>query len=499
MDIKKQQKTSLFDALKKYLKDETISFHVPGHKGGKGLKEFRDFVGEHILNIDVTGGIIGLDNICNPIGVIKEAQDIAADAFGANYAHFLVNGTTSGIQAMILSVARPGDEIIIPRNAHRSVVGALILSGAKPVYINPVINEDMGIAMGITPESVRKALIKHPKAKAVFVINPTYYGACSNLKEIVRIAHSFGKPVLVDEAHGAHFGFCEKLPLSAMEAGADISSASAHKLIGSMTQSSILLVKSDLIENQKIKTALNLTQTTSPSYPLMASLDLARKQMAFFGDKMLKKTIKLCEKTRENLNKIDDIYVLGRDVEGTEGCYAYDPTKLVINFKKLGLTGFEVEKILKYNYKIQVELSDLYNILAIGSIGDDNVSFKALENAIKDIADKYHEKNVTKISFKLPENLEQITSPRYAFYSKKYKIPLEKAEGKISAEMLMAYPPGIPIICPGELITDNVIQYIKTLKNQDCHLQGTEDPKANMIKVIDENDLRSKRKYWEVI
>jgi len=488
MHIKEQQRTPLFDALKKYVDDKTVSFHVPGHKGGRGLREFRDFVGENVLNIDVTAGILGLDTICNPLGVICESEALAAKAFGADHAHFLVNGTTSGIQAMILSVAGAGDEIIIPRNAHRSVVGGLILSGAKPVYIKPVIDDYMGIAMGITPESVRKALVEHPNAKAVFVINPTYYGVASNLKEIVKIVHSFGKPVIVDEAHGAHLGFHRDLPLSAMEAGADMSSASAHKLVGSMTQSSILLVKGNLIDDKRVKAALNLTQTTSPSYPLMASLDVARKQIAINGEKMLLNTIKLCEDARFELNQIDGLYVMGHDIENTEGCFSYDPTKLAINVRELGLSGFEVEKLLRYKHHIQAELSDLYNVLAVGSIGDDRQSFQTLVKAMDKIAKSHSNKNVIKFSCELPENQELVVSPRTAFYSETRTVALESAEGEISAEMLMAYPPGIPIICPGERITQEVIEYAKALNAQDCHLQGTEDPSAKFIKVLSNKD-----------
>ncbi len=496
MKYKEQQKTPLFAALKKYVEDKTVSFHVPGHKGGKGIPEFRSFVGENILSIDLTSGILDMDTICNPLGVIREAEGLAAHAFGADYAHFLVNGTTSGIQAMILSVAGPGDEIIIPRNSHRSVVGGLILSGVHPVYIKPVINEYMGIAMGITPESVRRALVEHPNAKAVFVINPTYYGVASDLKKIVEIAHSFGKPVIVDEAHGAHLRFHPDLPISAMEAGADMSAASIHKLVGSMTQSSILFVKSDLIDDRKVKGALNLTQTTSPSYPLMASLDVARKQIALNGRQMLERTIKLCERARRQLNDIKGIYVMGRDVEGTEGCFAYDPTKLAINVREIGLSGFETEKLLKYKYHIQVELSDLYNVLAVGAIGDNNESINALVVAIKDIAQNYGHKNVIKITTEFPENQETVVSPRFAFYSEKRVVPMEEAEGEISTEMLMAYPPGIPILCPGERITREVIDYAEALNSEGCHLQGTEDPDARSIKVLADKESI---KYYERI
>jgi arginine decarboxylase len=484
MNIAGQHTTPLFTALKKYMEDNIISFHVPGHKGGRGVPEFCDFVGKNIMAIDVTAGILDLDTICNPLGVILQAEELAAQAFGSQNAHFLVNGTTSGIQAMIMAVAEPGDEIILPRNAHRSAVGGLILSGARPVYIKPAINEHMGIAMGITPESVRKALVEHPNAKAVFVINPTYYGVTSNLKRIVEIAHSFEKPVIVDEAHGAHFGFHPNLPLSAMEAGADASAVSVHKLVGSMTQSSILLVNSRFIDDRSIKAVMNLQQTTSPSYPLMASLDVARKQMALQGRQLLDNTIHLCRLAREQMNTAEGVYVMGTEIDGSEGCFAYDETKFAINVRELGISGFEMEKLLKYNYGIQVELSDLYNVLGIGAIGDNQTSINALVSSVKDIARKYSRKNVVKISCDMPETQKLEVSPRFAFYSQKRQVHIEEALGEISAEMLMAYPPGIPIICPGERITEEVLEYVKTLKSEGCLLQGTEDPKAEIIKVL---------------
>jgi lysine decarboxylase len=269
-----------------------------------------------------------------------------------------------------------------------------------------------------------------------------------------------------------------------MEAGADMSAASVHKLIGSMTQSSILLVKSDLVDDRKVKAAMNLTQTTSPSYPLMASLDVARKQMALHGREMLDKTIELCERARRELNGIDGIYVMGGDKEGTDGCFRYDRTKLAINVRELGLSGFETEKILKYGYHIQVELSDLYNVLAVGAIGDNEDSINALVSAVREIAQNYSRKNVIKITADLPESQRLVVSPRFAFYSEKRELKLEDAEGEISAEMLMAYPPGIPIICPGERITKEVIDYARALKSEGCHLQGTEDPEAEVIKVL---------------
>lgn len=477
-----QNRTPLFDALKRYKERQTVAFHVPGHKHGKGLKEFTDYVGENLMWLDVNG-MEDLDNVCNPVGVIKETQQLAAEAFGADYAYFLVNGTSSGVQAMIMAACEPGDEIIIPRNAHKSTIGGIILSGAIPVYIQPEINHDLGIAMGVSVSSVKAAIEAHPYAKAIFLINPTYYGVASDLKAIVELAHENDMMVLVDEAHGAHLGFHPDFPMSAMMAGADMSAVSMHKTGGSMTQSSMLLLKGDKLDPGYVKSVLNLTQTTSASYVLMASLDVARKQLATKGRQMLDEVLRLSRTARNKINEIPGLRAFGKEVTGTPGSFAFDETKLGVNVMGLGLTGFEVESLLRKRYDIQVEMADLYNILAIVSLGDDEISIAKLVDGLRGIAAD-HGGHTIKNATRSPIMPDLIVSPRDAYYSRKKVVRLEDAEGEISGEMVMAYPPGIPVVCPGERITAEIIDYIKALKNEKCQLQGTEDPYADYIKVL---------------
>ena len=477
-----QSKTPLFDALKKYIDSRVIPFHVPGHKQGKGLNEFREYVGHRVLQMDVNG-MEDLDNASNPIGVIYEAEKLCAQAFGAQNAYFLVNGTTAGVQAMILSTCQPGDEILIPRNAHKSTIGGIILSGAIPVYIQPEINEQLGIAMGITEEAVKKAIKEHPHAKALFVINPTYYGEVSDLKAIVRIAHRNNMAVLVDEAHGAHMSFHDDFPLTAMEVGADMSAVSLHKTAGSMTQSALLLTRGNIVSPDAVKQVINLTYTTSASYVLMASIDVARKQLATQGADMLENALELARWAREEINNIDGLYAFGKELVGTPGCYDFDETKLSIHVRKLGYTGYEIEKILRTEYNIQIELSDLYNILAVVTIGDTKEDLQALINALKDITSRTNSKEV-KNATRIPHHPKLIVSPRDAFYSNKKSVKLEDAVGEISAEMIMAYPPGIPVICPGEKITKDIVDYVNILKEEHCQLQGTADPYVDYIKVL---------------
>jgi len=480
-----QKDTPLFDALKKYMKKKVISFHVPGHKHGRGNPEFTSFLGKNGMNIDLTI-MPDLDSIMNPTGVIKQAQELAAEAFGADYAFFLVNGTSSGIQAMILAACREGDKLLLPRNAHKSVISSVILSGAEPIYIKPKINEEYGISMGITLEDTTSVLRKNSDAKACFVINTSYYGVASPLEKIVNLCHEHNIAVLVDEAHGAHLSFHESLPVDAMKANADMSASSTHKLAGSLTQSSMLFLKGDRFKPGYVKSILNLSQTTSPSYILLASLDVARKNMFFNGHELLSKTIQLAQWARMKINTIPGISCMDSSVLDIREGFSLDPTKLCINVKNLGITGFEASRILRKKYNIQVELADYYNLLAIVSIGDSKKTVTALVNALCSMAKEIGKnKKKTKLP-RLPDLPipELALLPKEAFYSPTRPHPFRESAGKISAEMIMAYPPGIPIICPGEIITRDIIDEVIRLKKAGGILQGFEDTRLEYIRVI---------------
>lgn len=478
-----QNTAPLFEAMKAYHKWNVTPFDVPGHKHGLGIKEMVDYFGSTMLELDVNA-MKSLDNISNPIGVIKEAEDLAAKAYGADHSFFLVNGTTSGVQAMIMSVCEPGDKIIIPRNAHKSAVTALILSGAVPVYIQPEVNEDLGIAMGISVDKVREAIKNHPEAQGVFLIHPTYYGATSDIKAIVELAHENDMVVLVDEAHGAHMKFHPDLPREAMVVGADMSAVSTHKTGGSLTQSSLLLLNDGLVDAKTVKTTLNLTQTTSASYLLMGSIDIARKQLVTNGKEMLDEVLRVSRWARDEINRIPGLYAFGKELVGSPGVFDFDETKLGVNVRKLGITGLEAYDILRDEYNIQVELGDMYNILAIVSLGDNEKSLGILVDALRDIAEKYRQNKEVKLIKEILKNPEVIVSPRDAYYSRKKLVKLEDAKGEVSGESIMAYPPGIPVVTPGERISEEMIEYVKELKKKASLLQGTEDPYVEYIKVL---------------
>lgn len=484
-----QNQTPLFDALMEYVNRDTIPFHVPGHKKGVGMdEEFKKFIGENPLKIDVTVFKL-VDSLHHPTGPIKKAQELAADAYGSEASFFSIHGTSGAIQAMVMSVVNDGDKIIIPRNVHKSITSGIILSGAIPVYMQPELDKKVGIAHGVTPETVEATLKSNPDAKAVLIINPTYYGVATNIKKIAEIVHSYNIPLIVDEAHGPHLGFNSKLPMSAIEAGADICSQSTHKIIGAMTQCSLLHVCTNRIDVHKVQQILSLLQTTSPSYVLMASLDCARRQIALHGEELLDKAIELANYARKEINKIEGFYCFGDEILGRPGCYAMDPTKITITCRDLGITGYDLEMILADKYHIQMELADLYNVLAVGSFGDTRESIDALINALKEISSDYLGKGNRKADFiDFPDIPEQVQIPREAFTSIKTPVLLKDSVGYISGEFLMAYPPGIPILCPGERITKEIIDYIQELKDVGLYVQGTEDPKVEYINVVKKED-----------
>lgn len=477
-----QNRAPLFEAVKYHVKRNAVPLQIPGHKHGNGLVEYKEFVGENVLRMDLNQ-TRGIDLIWDPTAVINEAENLMAKAFGADSAYFLVNGTTSGVQAMILSACRPGDGIILPRNVHKSIFNGLILSGARPIYVLPEISDELGIVLGIAESGLEKAVAENPGARAVMTINPSYYGVASNIEAIVEIAHRNGMTVLADEAHGTHMHFHDYFPPSAMQAGADMSAVSLHKTGGSMTQSSALLVRGARIDPCHVKKILGLTYTTSPSYILLCSLDVARKQLATAGPLLLQRTLEIVGWAREEINRIEGYHAPGKDFFARQG-FGFDETKLLVNVRKTGLTGYEVEAILARDYNILIELADMYNILAITSLGDKKEYLEALVSALREIAASQGKREVEKIQA-VQFNPEVVMLPREAFYSPKKPVRLEQCAGEIAGEMIMVYPPGIPLVSMGEVITPDIIEYVKLLKQEKCTLQGTTDPRVDYVLVLD--------------
>ncbi len=478
-----QNRAPVFEALEEMRKDKLVPFDVPGHKRGKGNPDLTNFLGERCMSVDVNSTKY-LDSLGHPTGIIKEAEELAAEAFGAANAFFMVGGTTASIQAMILSSVRKGEKLILPRNVHQSIVHALVLCGAIPVYINPQTSDRLGIALGMSVIDVARTIRENPDAKAIFVNNPTYYGICSNLKEIVATAHAHGMRVLCDEAHGAHFYFGKGLPISGMAAGADMAAVSMHKSGGSLTQSSVLLC-GPKVDAGYVRQIVNLTQTTSASYLLISSLDISRRTLALDGVRIFDKVKQYASYARQEIADIGDYLVYSDALINGDTIFDYDTTKLSVNTYDLGLAGIEVHDILHDEYDIQIEFGDLSNFLAYISIGDKTKNIERLIGALYEIRRRYKRtKNELPTYGYIPPKV--VLTPQEAFYANTKSVLLQDAVGQICCESLMTYPPGIPLLAPGEQVTQQIVDFIQSSREHGCVITGTQDITAQHLKVLDQ-------------
>jgi len=482
----RQNQTPFFTKLKEYGLSNPTPFDVPGHKLGRNPQELIDFAGQNMYILD-SNAPLGLDTLGHPTGVIKEAMQLAAEAFHAKKAYFLINGTTVGILAMIMSTVRAKEKIILPRNVHKSAINALILSGAMPIFVKPDIDSDLGIANGLTFTSVKKAIDRHPDAKAVFLINPTYFGMTSELEKITEYAHDAGMIVLADEAHGTDFYFSDKLPISAMDAGCDLSATSMHKTAGSLTQSSILLAQGDRVDHVRLQSTLNMLQSTSPSSLLIASIDVARKQMYFEAKDQIDKVLTLAKKARTQIRQISGIEVVDKPYVKSRGNFDFDELRLVIKVSELGITGFDAYKELRRKYNIQLELAESHLILAVLTFGTTKDDLDVLIIALKDLSKRYyrirHRLPIVKFSYSFPETYSR---PRDAYHAPKKEVLISESGGEVAAEMIMIYPPGIPLVIPGEIISEEVLEDLKFYVDNGSVLHCELD--NGCIKVVDKEN-----------
>ena len=471
----------LAEALNAQRINRLAHFDVPGHKGGRMNPELAGYFGGLCMALDVNS-MKALDNLGHPVSVIKEAQELAAAAFGASSAFFMVNGTTSAVQTMIWSCCGRGDKIILPRNVHRSAINALVVNGAVPVYINPGRDKRLGIPLGMGVEDVQRAIAEHPDAKAVLVNNPTYYGVCSNLETIVSLAHSAGMKVLADEAHGTHFYFHEKLPKSGMATGCDMAAVSLHKTGGSLTQSSILLCNAS-INPDYVRQVITLTQSTSANYLLLSSLDIARRHLHFHGHEAYEKTISFAQYARDEINRLGGYYAFGPEIVNGDTCFAFDLTKLSCQTRDRGLAGIEVYDLLRDDYGIQIEFGDVGNILAILSAGDRRMDVERLISALAEIK-RLHRKDPVALFDHEYIDPDVAMTPEAAFVANKETVPLKASLGRIAGEFVMSYPPGIPILAPGERVTPDILEHIEFAKAKGCFMTGPQDMKIDNIQVV---------------
>ncbi|HZY96552.1 MAG TPA: aminotransferase class I/II-fold pyridoxal phosphate-dependent enzyme [Candidatus Cybelea sp.] len=492
-----QRRAPYFQALLDYVDAGVLPFHTPGHVQGGGMDlAFREFVGDNICAIDLTP-MPGIDDLLQPTESIKEAQELAAEAWGADNTFFLINGSTSGNQCMMMTAVNPGDKIAVPRNSHKSMLGGLVMSGAEPIYMAPEVDEELRMDHCVTPETVARTLREHPDVVAVYLVSPTYYGVAADLASIVRIAHDAGLLLLVDEAWGPHFHFHPALPLSATKAGVDLCINSTHKMLSSFSQCAMLHQKGERVRLDRLKSVLKMFLSTSPNLPMVASLDVARKQMAIEGEALLSRTIELARETRARLNRIAGIYCFGEELRGRKGVFDLDPTKITVTVKGLGYTGYEASEILRRRYNIQVELADLFNVVALITIGTTRAAADRLVTAFEELArgerelDMFApsgilEQRLKRGTFRLPTIPPMRMRPRDAFLADAEFVKLRESKGRICAETVTPYPPGIPVIAPGEEITAEIIEYLRLELKAGVRIQGPHDDKLRVIRVVKE-------------
>lgn len=492
MLVNNKKKLPLVEALKEYSDKKPAYFCIPGHRFGRGISgELVTKDDKGILKYDLTE-VTGLDDLHQPSGVISEAQELMAQLFHAQKSFFLVNGTTCGNEAMILNTAKEGDKIIVPRNAHKSILSGLVLSGATPVYVDPQWIEEWNIWGGVLPAEIERLIKEQPDIKGVVMASPSYYGVVSQLKKISKICQENNCLLLVDEAHGAHLYFSDELPSGAIECGADVCVQSLHKTVGSLTQSSVLHVASDDIDIPQLQSNLQILQSSSPSYLLMASLDAARYELGQNGRTMGDKALELARFAREQIANIEKIDCLGKEQFSEEKTKNYaiadfDPTKLVITASKLGLSGFELKEILVEKYNIEVELADAHNILAIVTFANIKEEMEQLIAALQAISTACTKTSAKKACIAMPPLPEMRLTPRKAHFSEKTTISWNDCVGAVAGEAIIPYPPGIPVVYPGEVISQEVWDFVERYREMNCHFHGVMDESLQTIAIIKEN------------
>ncbi|MEB3339251.1 aminotransferase class I/II-fold pyridoxal phosphate-dependent enzyme [Okeania sp.] len=525
-----QNKTPIVDTLKNLTQKSHAPFYAPGHKQGKAIpRSLTKLLGKKVFSADLPE-LPELDNLFAPEGIIQEAQELAAETFGALHTRFLVNGSTTGIIASILATCGNGQKIILPRNIHQSVISGLILSGAMPIFIHPEYNPDWDIPLNITPQSIGQTLAKHPDAKAVMIVYPTYHGICGDIVAIAQEVHKYNIPLLVDEAHGPHFAFHPELPIPALFGGADLTVQSTHKTLGAMTQASMLHIGSNRIDLYRLEQALQILQSSSPSYLLLASLDAARQQMALFGEELMSQTLELAKNARNRISQLSNYSIFdlkGRKKKKEEinlTCLsgdsnllenevkekieksgeifpnsnfssdnyfhkefiALDQTRLTIKVSDIGLSGYEADEILHQELGVTCELPSFQNLTFIISLGNTKTDINQLVTGLISLRNKSQinlpNKQKTKLNFEVTDFSIPV-SPRDAFFAQKDCLPIEKSVGNISAELIAPYPPGIPVLIPGEIIREKHLQILEKVQTLGGIITGCSDPNLTTIKV----------------
>jgi len=482
--ITDQHRAPLWEVLLRHAKNNVTSFHTPGHKNGRGISPpFKRFVGEGIFKFDVTV-FPEVDSLHAPSGPIRDAQKLASQAWGSRESFFLVNGSSVGNFAMFLAALKPGESVIVSRNTHKSVLSGLILSGVWPIWIQPAVDRKLNIILNSSSEQIEEEIKNFPEAKAVFLTNPTYNGVCTDVAKIVSLCRKKRKLLLIDEAHGPHLGFHPAFPDSSVHAGADLVVQSAHKILSAMSQGSILHLNSHRVDLSRLKQVVSMLQTTSPSYPILASIDLARRQLVQQGRELLQTMMECSEWARQRIRRLEKIKCFSED--DLPPGYRIDYSKLTIDVSGTGLTGYEVEDLLASKYRIQVDCADTFNLIAILGVGTRMEDMRRLVNALEEIDLEKLQRCSSLPKLEMPSlSTEMVMTPRDVFLAGQVrKVPISKASGSISAEALTIYPPGIPILIPGERVSQEIVEYLLDLAERDITVTGQDGRRLNMLKVV---------------
>lgn len=479
----RQKRAPLYERLEQHAMRRPHSFHVPGHKMGHSFDAGARDRYQGILELDMTE-ISGLDDLHQPQGVIAEAQALAAEAFGAEETRFLIGGSTVGNLALIMAVCRPGEKILVQRNCHKSVYHGIMLARAKPVFLVPAVDLATGTAAGVRREDVERALLAHPDAKAVFLTNPTYYGMGIDLKKMADVVHRHGVPLLVDEAHGAHFGFHPAFPLSAMQSGADAAVQSTHKMVSALTMSSMLHVQGKRIDRERLFRHLAMLQSSSPSYPLMASLDLARRHLVTQAPQEWDQLLPLLDKLRERTARLS---WMRWPVLSESSVYAtLDPLKLFLHLLTDDLDGFAVQQMME-EHGIFPELADTSHVLLAASAGTSARDLDALARLLESIEPgvKSRKERIIQAGTVSSHYIRETVLPMHEVVDlPRETLPLEQAMGRVVVEMVVPYPPGIPILVPGERIDEQSMSMLLELRASSTRFHGVQDERLQTIQVL---------------
>jgi arginine decarboxylase len=488
-----QHEAPYLDALCEYAARDPARLHVPGHKGGPGADpQLLSAIGERAMSLDIPALTHGIDVGPHPTP-FEQAQQLAAAAWGAERTWFLINGASQGNLAAGLALAHHGREVVLQRNAHSSAIDALVLAGLRPTFAAPEVDAELGIAHGLSAETLARSLSQTPGAVGAWVVSPTYFGAAADVRALAVVAHERGVPLIVDEAWGAHLAFHEELPEHALAAGADLVISSTHKIVGSLTQSAMLHLgrgSAGLIGEDSVDRAVTLTESTSPNSLLIASLDAARRQAAVAGRELLGRTMSVLAETREQIRAIEGLDVLDERLAGRPGVFAYDPLRLAIDVRGIAASGYELAPLLREIDHINLELYGQNVVVAVFGMGERDLGeaprlVQALRTAVQRVG---LDRSGARASFAAPPPWGELAmTPREAYLGRQEVVPAAEAVGRIAAESLATYPPGIPNVLPGERLTSETLAYVQQTLELGGSVRGASDRLLRTVRVVVED------------